>query len=543
MPSLLTRSEFVTRTLSAACLTRLPLRAAGEIKVGMIPDAGATQVSIDEKVPLQEYLAKAIGVPVDLIIPTNYNATVEALGNGSLDFAYLGALTYVKAHQSYNVIPLVQRSADKNFHSLFITQSGSAIQKLADSKGKRFAFGDINSTSGHLIPYLELSKAGINADEDMQIRYTGSHAATVKAVEGGAADAGALDETVYHHDLRRQSGRQEDAHLFHLAPVRRLRLGGAQGRRRGATGGLREGVSVAQRRPGRRNSQHPARQGFRARRRRRIFQHPQNCPRLEDVVSGPDALPAADYSLSIRDLVVRYGKHPVLNGISLEVARGERVAILGPSGAGKTSLLRAINGFVPYAAGSVLVVGVEVGRTRGRSRRALRCRIGVVSQRHDLVENLSVLQNVMAGALGRWSSWRALRFLAWPMRDEIAEAEAALKRVGLEQKLRSQTSSLSGGEHQRVAIARALVQQPVLLLADEPVASLDPALSEQTLELLCGLAEESNVTLLCSLHQPHLAERYFDRIVEMRDHKIARDRKADKARFPEQYYPAFGENI
>lgn len=182
-------------TLSAAVL--LPLRAADGVKVGMIPDAGATQVSIEEKAPLRDYLAKATGVNVELIIPTNYNATVEALGNGSLDFAYLGALTYVKAHERYGVLPLVQRSADKSFHSLFITQSGSAIQNLRDCKGKRFAFGDINSTSGHLIPYDELLKAGVNADQDMQVRYTGSHAATVKAVEGGAADAGALDETVY----------------------------------------------------------------------------------------------------------------------------------------------------------------------------------------------------------------------------------------------------------------------------------------------------------------------------------------------------------
>lgn len=193
-----TRRIFLSRTagtLSAAAALRL--RAAGSIRVGMVPDAGATQVSIEEKAPLRNYLAKAIGTNVDLIIPTNYNATVEALGNGSLDFAYLGALTYVKAHERYNVIPLVQRSADKNFHSLFITQSGSAIHKLADCKGKRFAFGDINSTSGHLIPFDELRKAGINPDSDMQARYTGSHAATAKAVEAGAADAGALDETVY----------------------------------------------------------------------------------------------------------------------------------------------------------------------------------------------------------------------------------------------------------------------------------------------------------------------------------------------------------
>ena len=192
------RRDFLTRSAGALSIAAaLPLRGADAVKVGMVPDAGATQVSVEEKAPLRDYLSKAVGTKVDLIIPTNYNATVEALGNGSLDFAYLGALTYVKAHERYNVTPLVQRSADKNFHSLFITQSGSPIRKLADCKGKRFAFGDINSTSGHLIPFDELKKAGINADDDMQIRYTGSHAATAKAVEGGAADAGALDETVY----------------------------------------------------------------------------------------------------------------------------------------------------------------------------------------------------------------------------------------------------------------------------------------------------------------------------------------------------------
>jgi phosphonate transport system substrate-binding protein len=174
------------------------LRAAdGPIKVGMIPDAGATQVSIQEKGPLQSYLAAALGRSVSLVIPTNYNATVEGLGNGSLDFAYLGGLTYVKAHSSYGVIPLVQRDIDQQFHSLLITQSSSGIHSMSDLKGKRFAFGDINSTSGHLMPYRAMMQAGIDPDKDFSFRYTGSHAATVQAVAGGAADAGAADETVY----------------------------------------------------------------------------------------------------------------------------------------------------------------------------------------------------------------------------------------------------------------------------------------------------------------------------------------------------------
>ncbi|HEY6251354.1 MAG TPA: phosphate/phosphite/phosphonate ABC transporter substrate-binding protein [Candidatus Angelobacter sp.] len=168
------------------------------LSVGMIPDAGATQVSIQEKEPLKNYLAKSLGQDVNLIVPTNYNATVEALGNGSLDFAYLGGLTYVKARRQYGVVPLVQRTSDLEFHSLFITGANSNIHSLADLKGKTFAFGDINSTSGHLMPYYELKQAGINVDADLKYRYTGSHPATAKAVESGATDAGALDETVYN---------------------------------------------------------------------------------------------------------------------------------------------------------------------------------------------------------------------------------------------------------------------------------------------------------------------------------------------------------
>lgn len=168
------------------------------VNVGMVPDAGATQVSVKEKAPLKAYLERKLGRPVNLIIPTNYNATVEALGNGSLDFAYLGGLTYIKAHARYGVVPLVQRSSDLQFRSFFITSAHSSIRSLADLKGKTFAFGDINSTSGHLMPYLEMRQAGVDPNTALKYRYTGSHPATAKAVESGAADAGALDETVYN---------------------------------------------------------------------------------------------------------------------------------------------------------------------------------------------------------------------------------------------------------------------------------------------------------------------------------------------------------
>jgi phosphonate transport system ATP-binding protein len=254
-------------------------------------------------------------------------------------------------------------------------------------------------------------------------------------------------------------------------------------------------------------------------------------------------LSRGDYSLETRDLVVRYGQHTVLNDVSCAVRRGERVAVLGASGAGKTSLFRAINGFANAAEGSIEVDGVDVTKLRGSELRKLRSRIAAISQRHDLVDNLAVHQNVMAGALGRWSSWHALRFLIWPLKEEIETAREALGHVGLAHKLRSRTSELSGGEHQRVAIARALVQQPILLLADEPVASLDPTLSHQILELLCRLAEENRVTLLCSLHQPHLAEHFFERIIELRKGEIVGERKGQGRLDSPELFPALGEGI
>jgi phosphonate transport system ATP-binding protein len=145
----------------------------------------------------------------------------------------------------------------------------------------------------------------------------------------------------------------------------------------------------------------------------------------------------------------------------------------------------------------------------------------MITQKHDLVEALRVDKNVLAGALGRLSSWSALRLLFWTRVDELAEAEAALSAVGLAGMARRRTAELSGGEQQRVAIARALIQAPALLLADEPVASLDPTTAHDVLGLLTRLARETGTALLCSLHQPELAERFCDRVVELRDGTLA----------------------
>ena len=196
-----------------------PLQARSPIRIGMVPDAGATQVSIDEKRPLQDYLSHALGQPVELVIPTSYNATVEGIGNGSLDFAYFGGLTYCKAHVRFGAIPLVQREIDQRFHALLITQSDSSIHTLADLKGKRMAFGDINSTSGHLFAVKAMTAAGVNPEKDLKWqRFTGSHAATIEAVASGAADAGSVDETVYKAMISEGKVDGNKLRVFYITP-------------------------------------------------------------------------------------------------------------------------------------------------------------------------------------------------------------------------------------------------------------------------------------------------------------------------------------
>ena len=214
------------------------------------------------------------------------------------------------------------------------------------------------------------------------------------------------------------------------------------------------------------------------------------------------------------------GGRVLLQGVDLALAPGERVALVGPSGSGKTTLLRTLNGQVPPAAGAVRLDGEPFSGLSGAALRRARGRVALVAQKHDLVDVLPVHANVMAGALGRWSDLRALRYLVRPAPGELDEARAALAEVGLAEKLRAETARLSGGEQQRVAIARALVQAPRGLLADEPVASLDPRSARAVLELLTGLAQARGMGLICSLHQPDLAHRFFDRVLELRDGRL-----------------------
>lgn len=210
---------------------------------------------------------------------------------------------------------------------------------------------------------------------------------------------------------------------------------------------------------------------------------------------------------------MRYGQTTVLAPLDFAVERGTRVAIIGPSGAGKTTLLRLIAGAIAPSTGLVELWGRDVAGLRpGRELARL---VGMIAQQFDLVPNLSVLHNVLAGRLGEWSFGRSLLSLVWPREQRLAFD--ALERVGVTHLAHQRAGRLSGGEQQRVAIARVLVQRPTVVLADEPVASLDPARAREVVRLLTDVTEEQGETLVASIHSIDLAREFFDRIVGLRN--------------------------
>jgi len=214
------------------------------------------------------------------------------------------------------------------------------------------------------------------------------------------------------------------------------------------------------------------------------------------------------------DVTGGYGTRRVLTSVSFVLERGERVALVGPSGAGKSTIFRMSYGAFAPTSGRVLVDGNDLATLHGARLRAMRARIAVIFQAHGLVDQLSVMQNVIAGTFGRRSTAGALRAVLAPRAAEREMALAALERVGLADRIASPAFELSGGQRQRVAIARAIAQRAELVLADEPAASLDPELGSEIVNMLLADAKSRGATLLCSLHQPELARR-FDRTIRV----------------------------
>jgi phosphonate transport system ATP-binding protein len=231
---------------------------------------------------------------------------------------------------------------------------------------------------------------------------------------------------------------------------------------------------------------------------------------------------AQDRSLIINALEKAYTKdRVVLCGISLEIAPRGIAAIIGPSGAGKSTFIRCINRLVQPTSGSIVFQGQDITRLTGRALRQMRRRIGMVHQEYNLVERLSVMENLLTGRLGYVSAIRA--WLRQFPQVDIARAYDLLAAVGLDGFENRRADQLSGGQRQRVGIARALMQEPDLLLADEPTSSLDPRTSVEIVELIQKLAAARDIPVIINIHNVELARRFADRIIGMSRGRIVFD--------------------
>lgn len=212
----------------------------------------------------------------------------------------------------------------------------------------------------------------------------------------------------------------------------------------------------------------------------------------------------------------RRGEVQALNGVTLKIKSGELLALLGQSGAGKTTLFRVLNATLRPTAGAVVFDGADTRSLTGNGLRAMRRRVGTIYQQHNLVPSLTALENTLCGGLGRMSLAATLRTIFRPTNSDLDSALHALELVGLQDKRSARADELSGGQQQRLAVARVLMQSPDVILADEPTASLDPALAETITSLLVGLARDGNKTLIMAVHKINLALRHFPRAVGLR---------------------------
>jgi phosphonate transport system ATP-binding protein len=218
----------------------------------------------------------------------------------------------------------------------------------------------------------------------------------------------------------------------------------------------------------------------------------------------------------LKEISKIYERKIALSSLSLNIKKGEIVALIGPSGAGKTTLLNMLATVIKPEEGKLVIDGAPAEQYK--NSKALAKKIGIIRQQFDLVGQLAVVHNVLAGRLSDWGFFKALISLVFPQDKELAVK--ALERVGLSDKIYEKTFKLSGGEQQRVALARLLVQMPEVILADEPVSSLDPARSEDILFMLTKLAREEGQTLVASLHTVEYARKYFNRIIALRGGKV-----------------------
>ena len=243
--------------------------------------------------------------------------------------------------------------------------------------------------------------------------------------------------------------------------------------------------------------------------------------------------------LEIKQLIKKYRTGDVaINGVDLKVEKGQVMALIGPSGAGKSTLIRCVNRLETPTSGEIWLNGENIVKLRSGKLRKARRNMGMIFQEYALVERLTVMENVLSGRLGYVGFWRS--YLRKFPQTDVKEAFRLLEKVGLEKMFNKRADELSGGQRQRVGIARALIQNPDILLVDEPTASLDPKTSRQIMRLITELCEEHQLAAIINIHDVALAQMFAERIVGLREGSIVYDGPPDNLK-PDVLTEIYGE--
>ena len=415
-------------------------------------------------------------------------ALSTALEFDEIDLLLTGPAEYVVLKQEADALPVVGITRP-GYRSMVVTRADSDVTSLADLADKTVITKEVGSTSGHLGPLEMLADAGLVAGENVDVVPLGAtRIAAFGAGEGDALVTGLSDFAEIEEELGVGSITMvaEGPDLPNDLFVARSALG------QGCPTWLQETLT-------------------------------ENQQVLLDAITATGESEPAAPMISVRDLSHRYPDGTqALSRVSLSVAPGEAVVLLGHDASGKSTLITALTRLIDPTEGTISVAGTAMTGASARSLRVIRRSIGTVFQSINLVDQVSVLSNVLHGGLGRTANPRHWFGWAAPA-DPRDEAMECLRPVGLAPFAARRADQLSGGQRQRVAIARMLMQRPAVVLADEPVAALDPPAGREVMDLLWQIVAEENLTLMCTLHQLQLAEAYGDRIVALQQGAVVLD--------------------
>ncbi len=469
-------------------------------------------------------------------------------------------------------MPFAAKGTEKGphgYHLISLVKKNSPYQKLSDLKGKRVAHTSPSSNSGHLAPLVLYPPEGLKPNEDYKPLMSGGHDKSSLGVASGDYDMAGVASDVFDRMVTRGTLKADDFRIIFISPVfptssfayahdlhpelaRKVRacffaFDFPPSMRKEFNNDDRffpityKDTWKVVREIAESSGTPYNKAAFDAEARREAEALAKKQQQLQirisrcrssktteaeimDASTGVKLPPApeVDRSLVIRNLRKEYrAGEPVLRDVSVTVEGRGLTAIIGPSGTGKSTLVRCINRLVDPTAGEILFRGQDLARLYGRQLRAARRRIGMVFQEYNLVERLSVIENVLCGRLGYVAVWRAwLR--KFPPQD-VDRAFHLLDAVGLGDFATQRADQLSGGQRQRVGIARALMQEPDLVLADEPTSSLDPKTSVEIMELIARRAGERDIPVIVNIHNVELARRFADRIIGLAQGEIVFD--------------------